>query len=60
MISKKGLRVFFWKSWVLFFEIKQRWVPFCPNFQRFCLNFRQIKPFRGTLTSPPPMPLDVL
>ena len=54
---KKGLHVFFWKCWVQFFEIKQRWATFYPNFQRFCSNFRQIKPFGGGLVSPPPMPL---
>jgi len=29
---KNGLRLFFCKFWVLFFEIKQRWGPFFPRF----------------------------
>ena len=33
---------------------------FCPNFQRFCSDFRQIKTFGGALAPPPPLPLDAL
>jgi len=33
MTSKKGLHVFFCKRWTTFYEIKQDWAPFCPEFQ---------------------------
>jgi len=31
---------------------------FCPNFQRFCSDFRQIKTFGGVLPPPLPIPPD--
>jgi len=36
--SKNGLNLFFCKRWAPFFEVKQRWAPFCPDFQGFCLD----------------------
>jgi len=59
--SKKGLHVFFCKPWTLFFEVKQRWVPFFPDFQGFCPDFQQIKTFAGALAPPaPPSPTTLL
>ena len=39
---QKGFHVFFCKRWTPFYEIKQDWESFCPNFQL-------IKSFRGAL-----------
>ena len=52
--------VFICKCWAPFFEVKQRWAQFCPNFQGFCPEFQQIKTFGGALAPPaltPPTPL---
>jgi len=38
---RKGLHVLLWKRWAPFFEIKQRWRHFCPDFQGFCPNFQR-------------------
>jgi len=58
-LQQKGLHVFFYKCWVLLFEIKQRWAPFLPrflgilpSFSGICPDFRQIKTFRGVLAPP--------
>jgi len=43
MTFKKGLHVFFCKNnilWASFYEIKQEWGPFCPDFQRFSQIFK--------------------
>ena len=48
--SKKDLHVFLRKPWAPFFEVKQHWTPFYPDFQGFCLDFQQIKTFGGALS----------
>jgi len=48
---QKRSSLFFCKPWGPFFEVKQRWAPFYPDFQGFCLNFQQIKSF-GVLLPP--------
>jgi len=52
--------MFFCKRWAPFFEIKQSWHQFFPEFQRFFPEFGQIKTFGGALAPlvpPPPTPL---
>jgi len=44
---QKGLHVFFWKCWVQFFEIKQRWAPFLPAFSAILLGFSTNQNFWG-------------
>jgi len=56
MTSKKGVDVFFCKHWAPFYEVKQDWAPFFPDFQSFfpdfqgfCPDFHKIKTFRVRL-----------
>jgi len=44
MICKKGFRVFFCQRWAPFYDIKQDWAPFCPDFQKFCPDFQGFCP----------------
>jgi len=41
---QKNLRVIFCKPLAPFFEVKQHWVPFFPDFQGFCPDFSGIFP----------------
>jgi len=52
MTSERGLRVFFWKCWVSFFEIKQRWEQFLPKFSAILLGVSTNQNFWGCAYTP--------
>jgi len=59
---EKGLRLFFRKCWAPFFEVKQRWATFFPDFALIQVFFPDLtnKKFGGALAPsahPPPTPL---
>jgi len=49
-LQQNGLHLFFCKLWASFFEVKQRWAPFLPNFLGILFGFSGILPkFSGIL-----------
>jgi len=55
--SKKGLHVVFANLGRHFLKSSNVGCHFHPDFQGFCPDLEQIKPFGGALASPPPTPL---